>query len=135
MINFKNFAIILLVVGVGSYYVGRYLQTPQTKIEYVDREVVKKDVKTVIKEVTRPDGSKEVVTTIDDNSTEKKDLKKTIEIQQPKLYTVGLSAKFTSITSAPNYMLQVSKKVLGPIGVSLSASTDKQIGVGVTYEF
>ncbi len=135
MFNVKNVLILLLVVGVSSYYTGRYVQPPQVKTEYVDREVVKKDVKTVIKEVVKSDGSKEIVTTIDDNSVEKKDVKQTIAVEKKRDYTVSVIAKTASITSAPSYAFQIDKRVVGPFGLTLSAATDKQFGIGLSYEF
>lgn len=133
--NLKNSLIILLVAVVAAYAAGRYLQPPKIETQYVDREIVKKDVKTVIKEVIKSDGSKETTTVIDDQSSEKKDTKYTVTVPVEKLYAVGIAAKIESITSTPNYVLQVSRRVLGPISTTISASTDKQFGLGVSYEF
>ena len=72
--KYKTIAMISIVLALGGYAVGRYLQPPEVVTKEVEKikevEVVKRDVKTIIKEVVRPDGSKETVTTIDESTRE-----------------------------------------------------------------
>jgi len=141
----KGIIIVLVAVGLG-YGAGRYLQPAEVKIEIKEVvkeiEIQKKDVITIIKEIERPDGTKEKETRIVDRSTiekEKdeirtKDTKITVSKSQWKAGAlVGLNFK-----GSTSYGIHVERRILGPIfvgGWGLKGPLDTQAGISVTWEF
>lgn len=128
---------VLLAVG---FLGGRYLAPPKeiTKVEVEEREVIRKDIQTVIKEVVRPDGTKETTTTTTDNSTEKKDRKfeSVVQKQAEKQWLISAGATRASLTDQQTtYQLMLQRRVLGPAFAGLSVSTDKQLGLILSAEF
>lgn len=128
---------ILLFVG---FLGGRYLAPPKeiTKIEVEEREVVRKDIQTIIKEVVRPDGTKETTTTTTDNSVEKKDRKSEtlVQKQAEKQWLISAGASRASFTQQDTlYQVMAQRRVLGPVFAGVSVSTDKQVGLVLTAEF
>lgn len=128
---------VLLFVG---FLGGRYLAPPKeiTKIEVEEREVIRKDIQTVIKEVVRPDGTKETTTTTTDNSVEKKDRKSEMLVQKQaeKQWLISAGASRASFTQQDTlYQVMAQRRVLGPVFAGVSVSTDKQVGLVLTAEF
>jgi len=140
MENFKVIAtgsLILLALGYG---VGRYVQPAKeiTKIEQVEKEVIKKDVVTVTKEVTRPDGTKETVTTTTDNSVEQKDKQFESTVSKPteKQWLIGLGVNPIKYTET--YSVRVDRRVLGPLFLGGQYIRNKSDNIGLvtaTMEF
>lgn len=132
----KNIVItggICLLIGAG---LGAYL-FPQTKIETVEKEkeVVRKDIVTVVKEVIRPDGTKETTSTTTDKSRENKDSTLVSKIKQSS-YLISVSAA-TSDTKLQDieYGLQVQKRIFGPLFLGATINTKKSVGLSVGMEF
>jgi hypothetical protein len=128
---------VLLSVG---FLGGRYLAPPKeiTKIEVEEKEVIRKDIQTIIKEVVRPDGTKETTTTTTDNSVEKKDRKSEtlVQKQAEKQWLISAGASRASFTQQDTlYQVMAQRRVLGPVFAGVSVSTDKQVGLVLTAEF
>ena len=69
--NWKTLGIYTIVVAALAVSATKRLwPTIDTKVTVQEKEVIRKDVQTVIKEVVKPDGTKETVTTIVDKSKE-----------------------------------------------------------------
>ena len=128
---------IMLAVG---FLGGRYVAPPKeiTKVEVQEREVIKKDVVTVVKEVTRPDGSKETTTTTTDKSTEKKDKEAESIVSKPvekQWFVTAGASKDLSDFEKTIYQAGVNRRILGPIYVGIQANTNQEIGINIGMEF
>jgi len=129
-------AVILLALG---FLGGRYVAPPKEviKTEVQEKEVIKKDVVTVTKVITRPDGTKEEVTTTTDKSQERKN--KTTEILAKtgaeKQWHISAGLERASLTSANIYSLQVERRILGPFSAGLRANSERTLGVVIGAEF
>lgn len=125
--------IALLVALAIGYSLGRYLQPPEIRIE--EREVtIHHDTVTTIREIVHVDGSKEIVTIIDDKTKEESTTKTETSTMRPQwLVTAGFNPK--CVTTGYLYEVSVSRRVLGPIMVGVFANTDKNIGLNVGLEF
>lgn len=142
--DFKNTAIALVVVAVASAGITRYCFP---KLEYKNIEVVKEgtkaetqnNIKTVIKYIERPDGTKETVTESTDQSTKKESTKKessketTIASKNQWMFDIGTRYKLSD--KQQYYDLQVQRRIVGPFFVGAKASTDKTVGVSIGMEF
>lgn len=138
--NFKVIAGIALLMLVVGYGVGRYVQPPKeiTKIETQEHEVIRNNVVTVTKEITKADGTKETITTVVDKSVEKKD--KTLEsivskpVEKQWLASVGMNP----IAPTATYSVKVDRRILGPIFVGGQYIRNKSDNIGllnITMEF
>lgn len=124
-------AVAVLSVAATKYYFPNI----ESKTEFVEKEVVKTDIVTVTKEVVRPDGTKEVITTTTDKSVSKSDTRNTelkMDVKSNLLVTAGVLSNFKD---KPEYMLGVSKRVLGPAFVGATYQTNNTYGLTVTVEF
>lgn len=135
------FVSILVIAGLG-YAFGRYVQPAKVEIKEVEIvkevEVIKRDVKTIIREIERPDGTKEKETTIDDRTreTSKKDTlkdKETIITSNPHQYYIEGTAKLNDFAK-PIYGVNAQRRMFGPIFGGLFINTDKEFGVSVGVE-
>jgi len=134
---------IVFMCAVG-YAFGRYFQPPQVvtkEVEVIKEvEVVKREVKTIIKEVTRPDGTKETTTTIDENTKEttRKDQNRqneTIVTAQKPQWKVDLMVKASLTNIIPVYGASVQRRILGPMFVGVQGWGDQSAGVSLGMEF
>lgn len=134
--NYKLGAIILVIVGVVSAGVTRYYFP---KVEYknveVTKEVVKTDIQTIVKEIIKPDGTKETVTQIVDHSEKTEIAKKEVIVAEKNKYLLGLGVRAKLDDRTIIYDLEVQKRVAGPFFVGVKLGTDKSIGLGLTMEF
>jgi hypothetical protein len=129
-------AIITTALGLGIYIGKSYYSATETKEVQVER--VKNNIVTVVKEVVRPDGTKETNTTITDTSTEKKNSTTTSrDVQAIAAWHVSASYAVQPLSGsyAPVYGVQVERRILGPFSVGVRLQSDKQIGIVVAYEF
>lgn len=122
---------LLIGLGLGSQLFPKV----ESKTVEVQTERVVKDVVTVIKVITRPDGSKEEVTTTTDKSKEAKNSKSSAIVAAKADWHVSISAAKTLTEPEISYTIMAEKRVLGNIFVGVSANTNKQIGVSVGLEF
>lgn len=136
----KTTLIIAAVVGAVAYSVGRWAMPPkiETKIEVVEKEVIKRDVQIVEREVKQPDGTTIIDRTTVDRSTkltDKESTKETIVTNLPKWHvSAGVIASLDSLKT-PSYIITVEKNLFATISVGLTATTDKQVGVVLGYSF
>lgn len=142
--NIKYSLLTALIIGLVGYAIGRYMQPAEVitkQVEVVKEiEVVKRDVKTVIKEVVRPDGSKETVTTIDENTRERTRREsdvKTEVVQSPAKpqWEAGVMVKASLNNIIPVYGIQVERRILGPFSVGVQGWSDTTAGVSLNIEF
>lgn len=127
-VNVAIISILALLITHGAAYYYGYKKPPQVEIKQV--ETVKKDVVTIVKEIERPDGTKEKQTTIVDKSKEstKTDTSiKKVELQ----YLVGISYNISN----NSYKIDASRRLFGPVFGTVEASTNGNLFVGVKYEF
>ena len=108
-----------------AYYYG-YKKPAQ--VITTEKQVVKRDVVTQIVEVTKPDGTKEVKTVITDKSKENKQVS---ILKTDKQWLVGAYYRVND----PAYGLQASRRILGPLFVIIGADTDRNLTIGLNYEF
>jgi hypothetical protein len=122
--------IVSFIVGAG---LGYYLKKPQTIEKQTEIEVVKKDVVTVVKEITKPDGSKEIVTTTTDRSQENRAKDKVIKTQPKRDWKISASVEKND--KREFYGLGIEKRIFDNIWVGVKANTDKSVGITVGVEF
>lgn len=132
----KNTAILVLIVAALSAGLTRYF-FPQVEFKNVEitKEVIKNDIKTIIKEVTRPDGSKEIVTEIVDKSTKKETTKSETIIAAKPQWMFNVGARMNVSNRDLYYDLQAHRRIMGPFYLGASVSTDKTIGVSIGMEY
>lgn len=131
-----NIAIALLVcIGLG-YGIGRYVQPAKVEVKETTKEVIKRDVVTVVKEITRPDGTKETETRTEDRSTETSDTAKNSKVtaQRPAWKVNGMIG-YVSDKSKTEYGVMVQKDYIGPVSLGAYATTEKTVGLTVGFSF
>lgn len=123
---------LIVITALASAALTRYY-FPKTVTKIEEKEVVRKDVKTIIKEVVKKDGTKETTTEILDRSTEKREFM----LEQFKIsdWIVSASYGMKEFKGEPIYGLQVQRRILGPLFLGLTGSTDKVYGISVGMEF
>lgn len=127
----KNIIIILLVIlgaAGGGYAVGRYFTPPRVK--EVVKTVEVKDVYTVVREVQKPDGTKERVTEIVDKSKMKTDIQKVTEAKPNWRLRGG-----ATVNPLPVYSLGVEHRLIGPVFGGIQWRTNHEIEVNLSVEF
>lgn len=137
--EYKNVAIIVFIAALISFGIGAKVAskvTTETKVVEVEKEVIKRDVVTQIKVITRPDGTKEESTTITDKTTEDKSSSKQSESKTAPNWHVsaGTKASVNNLNEL-SYTLNVDRRILGNLFVGASVSTDKQVGLSIGMEF
>lgn len=130
----KALIICLLMLGVGYYY---GIQNPKIVTKVEEKEIIKKDIVTVVKEVVKKDGSKKTVTTITDKSKEKKETQISQKIILPsfKNNRVGVHASTYDFKDVHSYTFTYEKRITGPLWVGISYNTKQIYGLGLSYEF
>lgn len=142
-----QYGIALILLMAAAYGVGRYVQPAKIETHEVEVikevEVVKKDVVTVIKEIVRPDGTKETVTTITDKTkeTSKKDSKSessTVIVYAKPQWRVQSSS---SLETNPKFGLGLERRVLGSVFMGIGTTNVKDAfklentRITLSYEF
>lgn len=127
----------LLISGVVGAVLGAALAIylrPATIVEKeVQNEVVRKDVVTVIKEVVRPDGTKETSTTTTDKSKENKQ-NTIVKAELPKRPDWLLSAGY-DLNKENSIELAVQRRIIGPVFLGIGADQKGTVKALVTVEF
>lgn len=128
-------AIALLVgFGLGSQLMPK-IEIKETQVE---KEKIVKDVVTVTKIITKPDGSKEEVIVVTDKTKENKESKFEKLVAAKSQWHISVSAASSlSKLDAANliYTVQAERRILGDLFLGAKVSTDKQIGLAVGIEF
>lgn len=107
----------------------------EQKIQVQERVVTQTDVRTVIRTVTKPDGTKIEDKTVVDNS--KSVGNKTVEkttTKQPQ-YLVSAGAAYNLRSFEPEYSVSASKRILGPVFAGVTGNTTGSVGLVLTLEF
>lgn len=125
----------IVLVAVTAVLTRYYWPRIETQEVTVEKEVVKKDVRTVVREIVRPDGTTERNTEIIDRTRERIDRSQTITQYKQSDWVVSLGAYSDRLQDGPHYGLVVQRRVLGPAFVGLSADTEQRYGVIVGWEF
>lgn len=135
--NLRNTIILMVLVAAASAGLTRYY-FPQIEFKNTEtvKEVVRNDVRTIVKEVTKPDGSKEVVTEIIDKSTKKESSTSETMKAAQKQWLVGAGAR-VKLSDRDNivYELEAHRRILGPFYLGGKVGSDKSIGLSVSMEF
>lgn len=130
--NLKHVAILLIITVAITAAVTKYYFPNNTE---TTKEIVRNDIRTIVKEITRPDGSKETVTETTDKST-KKESHSAVTVKSQWL--VGISAKTSLKDSEIGYELSVAKRQIGPIYLMGQVGYRKNevtAGIGLALEF
>lgn len=137
--DWKYIVASLVAVLLIGYSIGRYVNPPKeiTKVEVQEREVVRKDVQTIVKEITRPDGTKETVTETTDKSVEKKD--KSIEsiaikpLEKQWHASLGAERNFTEEKNI--YSMTIERRIFLSGFAGVRVNTEKEVGLVLGMEF
>jgi dsRNA-specific ribonuclease len=130
----KNYIIVAAIsLLIGAIGVKFLFPTIKEKIVEKEVEVIKKDVQTVIKEIIKPDGTKEIVTVVTDKSQEKKESSKVTTVSKPD-WNIGLGTGIDK-NKDEYYLALVQRRVIGELFVGAMATTKKDLGVVISYSF
>jgi len=135
--------------------IGRFVIKPQTEIKtkevikYVEvfKEIKQEDkkVKTIIKEIVRPDGTKETITDITEdtmtdtitNRDTQLDVTKQQSVKTGSKVTIGVLAltDLRDFGRDKEYGITVAVPIFGSLYVQGLVTTDKKIGLGLAISF
>jgi hypothetical protein len=136
IINWKTLIVYTIVIVILSVIVTkRFWPTIDTQVKVEEKEVIKRDVRTIIKEQTKPDGSSTKETIIVDNSKEVSTKKSEQTITKKKDWFVAAGVEATSRSLNPIYRIEVNRRVLGDVYVGVSGRTDGLIGLQIGFSF
>lgn len=125
-------AAIALLIGAGLG--AKLFPTVNTKEVEVEKQVTVKDVVTVTKFITRPDGTTESTTTTTDKSKENKQATNTKVTLAPDWH-VSVAANTNNIALDDlRYTLQVERRIIGSLFVGANLSTDNTVGLSLGWE-
>ena len=122
-------AVVSLIIGMGI--TKKFFPTIQEV--NVEKEVLKTDVKTVVKVIEHKDGTKETTTEIIDKTVKKESksvvLTKPIDYHLTALVTMDLDSK------EKIYGLSLEKRVFSNIFLGVNGNTLNQFGISIGLEF
>lgn len=124
----------IVLIGVSVAMTRHFWPSLKLETRVEQKEVVKTRIVTQIREVVRPDGSTEKITTVTDNSEETRRRTDTKTEKAPSAWLVGVGAATEWGAMSPVYNLQVSRRLFGPFFAGVSASKD-QAGLIISAEF
>ena len=130
----KNYLIVALAAALSGAAITKYYWPTERSTEV---EVVRNNVVTETREITKADGTKEVVTVVTDKTT-KKETATVVAVSTKPKYHVSISA-----TRSLNYLTggdviygaQLDYNVLGPVTLGVRADTSKQFGLVIGVAF
>lgn len=136
-VNIKYLVVGAVLSGVaGALIQHQYDNRDIEKAISEQKTVTQTKIVTVIKEVTRPDGTVEKETTTTDNSI-KKEVEKHIEESikaRNKVWLVSLGASLDT-SGKQQYKAEVQREVLGPIFVGIYGTTGREAGLSLGLNF
>lgn len=112
-----------------------YWPTVRVETQIVEQEVIKRDVVTVVKEITRPDGTKETATVTTDKSKLNNSVVQQTSAKEPSKWLIGAGASYNFAERANDYSIQVSRRIAGPFWLGVQGTTNGGAGVLLTMEF
>lgn len=118
-----------LGAGVTKYYWPNNVTT--------EIEVIRNNIVTEVREIVRPDGSKETTTVTTDKTTKKETATQTTVALKPKYHaSISATRSVDALTSDKTiYGAQLDYNILGPFTVGVRADTSKQVGLVVGVSF
>ncbi len=121
----------LLFVGLlfGAYQYGKSQARTVVQVQEQERVVEKRDVVTVVKEVVKPDGTKETTTTTEDKSVVNTKKEKEIITQKADWFVAA------GVSRDKVYTLEVNRRIIGDVFVGAYTTTNNEIGLKVGFEF
>lgn len=141
----KTYWIITIVVIASlSFAGGRFLTEPTVitkNVEVIKEvEVIKRDVRTVIREITRPDGTKETDTVIEDRTRERtrtdaNTRTETVVTNEKPQWKVDLMARAKITNIVPVYGASIQRRIIGPVFMGVNGWSDANVGLSVGLEF
>lgn len=131
--------ILLVAVAITSAALTKYYYpNVEYKDKVVEKEVVRNDIRTIVKEVIKADGSKEIITETTDKSVKKESKEQQITKNAQKNWLLGVSALSKLNDPAIGYELSVARRQLGPfylIGKVGVVKSETQVGLGIGLEY
>lgn len=126
----------VVIVALSVSATKRLWPTIDTQVKVEEKEVIKKDVRTIIKERTNPDGTSTKETIIVDNSKESstKKFEQIITKKNDWFVAAGAEARLSELNN-PIYRIEVNRRILGDIYVGASGRTDGTVGLQVGFSF
>ncbi len=132
----KQLIIYTIIVAIASGAMTKYLwPNIETQIKIEEKEVIKKDIRTIIRERTNPDGSTEKETEIIDHSKEKRDKEFEQTITRKKDWYIAAGTSVNQKDLTPVYNLQVNRRILGPFYLGGQVNTKREVSVQIGFEF
>lgn len=128
------YTVVIAALAIGA--TKRLWPSIETQVKVEEKEVIKKDVRTIIKERTNTDGSSTKETIIVDNSKESS-IKKFEQITVKKhdwFVAAGAEARLDEINN-PAYKLEVNRRIVGDLFLGATVNTKGSFGVQVGITF
>lgn len=133
-----NKYLIMLGIGVGllaaGYVTGRYFQPARIETKTVEKEVIKKDIRTVIKEV-KSDGTQTTTEIVDNSESWNTSVEQFKAMQKPQWKAQVLVGVKDFKLSDPIYGVGVERRVLGPFSAGVYGKTNNEYGLTLSMEF
>lgn len=125
----------LLVAVLSAALTYYYFPKIEERHTVEEKEVVRTQVRTVIREVTRPDGSTTRDTVITDNSTGTRTSSVDVLKLRQKDWHLSASVSYNFDARKQDYGVQAQRRILGPVYLGAELRTDKSAGLIVGVEF
>jgi len=131
----KNIVVSFIAGAVIGIAVFAYYRKPTEKVIKQTQVVEQVRVRTVTKTVQKPDGSKEIVQVIEDNSTKTAKGSSTVEKRLKPNWILGVSAGTRLSSFEPVYALETNRRLIGPVFAGAYGRTDGEFGFTIKLEF
>lgn len=116
----------------GAYSAGRWAQP--AKVITKEVQVVKKDVRTVVRTIKQPDGTVIRERTTEDKTVTSNEKNSKIESNKPA-WKVNALVGYSFDSKKEEYGIMVQKNYVGPVNLGVYATTAKTVGVTLGFEF
>jgi hypothetical protein len=126
--------VIVLAGGIGFFAGHKLMPTKIVETKEVQVDKVQKDIVTVVKEITLPNGEKQVVTTTTDKSIENKEISHVSSKQPLKWHVAALVLK-SNLESPEVYAVQAEKYLTDNLSLGIQVSSNRNVGLvlGLTF--
>lgn len=132
-VSAKQLSIGLLITVAASAATTRYF-FPIVNEKIVEHETVKNNIVTVVKTVKEPNGAVETISTTTDHTIKLESQTTTIATLKPQ-WLVGGGMGYDIHSLTPSYQIEINRRIIGPVLVGLSGSTDGAVRLNVLVEF
>lgn len=128
----KTALLITLSVALLAYAFGRYAQPEKVVVKEV--EVVKRDVRTVVKTVKQPDGTviRERVT---EDKTQTAKSNETVTVNQGSKVKLNALVGWSFDERKEVYGVMIQKDMFGPVSIGAFGLSDKTVGITIGISF